>query len=98
MLADGLYKRFPKPNYCLALHCDSQRPHGTVACTEGLALANVDSVDITVRGKGGHGAHPHTTIDPIVMSAHLVLELQSLVSREIDPTEAAVLTVGSIQG
>src|SRR5262249_15226708 len=60
MLADGLFTRFPKPDYCLALHCSPNQPHGGVAYTEGLALANVDSVDITVRGKGGHGASPHT--------------------------------------
>src|SRR5262249_47165331 len=62
MLEAGLYKKFPKPDYGLALHCDAARPHGTVGYTEGLALANVDSVDITVKGKGGHGAAPHTTV------------------------------------
>jgi len=63
-----------------------------------LALANVDSVDITVRGKGGHGAAPHTTVDPIVLAARIVLDLQTLVSREINPTDPAVVTVGSIHG
>src|SRR5437899_9491058 len=71
MLADGLFKRFPKPDYCLALHCDSNQPHGHIAFTEGLALANVDSVDIIVKGKGGHGAAPHSTIDPIVIAARI---------------------------
>jgi len=98
MLNDGLYKRFGKPDCCLALHCDSRGPHGTVAYTEGLALANVDSVDVILRGKGGHGAYPHTTVDPIVMAAHLILDLQSLVSRETNPTDSAVVTVGSIHG
>ncbi len=98
MLGDGLYKRFPRPDYCLALHCDSQRPHGTVAYTEGLALANVDTVEIVMKGKGGHGAHPQTTVDPIVMAAHLILDLQTLVSREISPMDPAVVTVGSING
>ncbi len=98
MLAAGLFKKFPKPDYCLALHCDAQREHGTVGYTEGLALANVDSVDITVRGKGGHGAAPHTTVDPIVLAARIVLDLQTLVSREINPTDPAVVTVGSIHG
>jgi hippurate hydrolase len=98
MLEDGLFKRFPKPDYGLALHCASDRPHGTVAYTEGLALANVDSVDITVRGKGGHGAAPHTTVDPVVLAARIVLDLQTLVSRETNPTDPVVVTVGSIHG
>jgi hippurate hydrolase len=98
MLADGLFKRFPKPDYALALHCDGNRPHGSIAYSDGLALANVDSVDIIVRGKGGHGAAPHTTIDPIVLSARIILDLQTLVSREISPTDPAVVTVGSIHG
>src|SRR6185369_8494124 len=67
MLEAGLYDKFPKPDYCLALHSDAQRPHGTAGFTEGLAMANVDSVDITVKGKGGHGATPHMTVDPIVL-------------------------------
>jgi hippurate hydrolase len=98
MLAAGLFKKFPKPDYCLALHCDATRPHGTVGFTEGLALANVDSVDIIVKGKGGHGASPHTTIDPVVLAARIILDLQTLVSRETNPTDPAVITVGSIHG
>jgi amidohydrolase len=98
MLADGLFTRFPKPDYCLALHCDGNRPHGTIAYSDGLALANVDSVDIVVRGKGGHGSAPHTTIDPVVLAARIVLDLQTLVSRETNPTDPAVVTVGSIHG
>jgi hippurate hydrolase len=98
MLADGLFQKFPKPDYCLALHCDARGPYGTIAYTEGLALANVDSVDILVKGKGGHGAAPHTTIDPIVLAARIVLDLQTLVSRETNPTDPAVVTVGSIHG
>src|SRR5438067_3488221 len=82
MLADGLFRRFPRPDYCLALHCDARQPHGHIAYTEGLAMANVDSVDVTVRGKGGHGAAPHTTVDPVVLAARLILDLQTLVSRE----------------
>jgi hippurate hydrolase len=98
MLEAGLFKNFPKPDYALALHCDGQRPHGTIAYSEGLALANVDSVDIIVRGKGGHGAAPHTTIDPVVIAARIVLDLQTLVSRETNPIDPAVVTVGSIHG
>jgi hippurate hydrolase len=80
------------------LHCDARTPHGTVSYTEGLALANVDSVDIIVRGKGGHGAAPHTTVDPIVLAARIILDLQTIVSREVNPTDPAVVTVGSIHG
>lgn len=98
MLEDGLFKRFPKPDYGLALHCDYRRPHGHVSFTEGLALANVDSVDVVVRGKGGHGAMPHTTVDPVVIAARIVLDLQTLVSREVAPGDPAVVTVGSIHG
>ncbi len=98
MLAAGLFTKFPKPDYALALHCDSKTPTGKVGYRAGYALANVDSVDVTVRGRGGHGAYPHTTIDPIVMAARLILDLQTIVSREIKPTEPAVITVGSIRG
>jgi amidohydrolase len=98
MLNDGLFTRFPRPDYALALHCDATRPYGMIGFTDGLALANVDSVDILVRGKGGHGAAPHTTIDPIVLAARIVLDLQTLVSRETNPTDPAVVTVGSIHG
>jgi amidohydrolase len=98
MLEDGLFTRFPKPDFALALHCDAQGAHGHIAYTDGLALANVDSVDITVRGKGGHGAAPHTTIDPIVLAARIILDLQTIVSRETNPTDPAVVTVGSIHG
>jgi hippurate hydrolase len=98
MLKAGLYKDFPRPDYALALHCNANLPHGTIGYTEGLALANVDTVDITVRGKGGHGASPHTTIDPVVIAARIVLDLQTLVSRETNPTDPAVVTVGSIHG
>src|SRR5262249_17785793 len=98
MLEDGVFKKFPKPDYCLPLHCDGTRPHRSHAFTEGLALANVDSVDIVVHGKGGHGSAPHTTIDPIVIAARIVLDLQTLVSRETNPLDPAVVTVGSIHG
>jgi hippurate hydrolase len=98
MLQAGLFKRFPKPDYCLALHCDAREPHGHISFTEGMALANVDSVDIIVRGKGGHGAAPHTTVDPVVLAARIILDLQTIVSRETNPTDPAVVTVGSIHG
>jgi len=98
MLDDGLFKDFPKPDFCIALHCDAARPAGTIAVCEGIACANVDSIDILVKGKGGHGAAPHTTVDPIVLAARIILDLQTLVSREVNPLDPAVVTVGSIHG
>jgi len=98
MLEAGLFKKFPRPDYALALHCAANLPHGSVAYTDGLAMANVDTVDIIVHGKGGHGAAPHTTVDPVVLAARIVLDLQTLVSREINPVDPAVVTVGSIHG
>ncbi|HMP03514.1 MAG TPA: amidohydrolase [Gemmatales bacterium] len=98
MLEDGLFSRFPKPDFALALHCDGATPHGQIGYTEGLALANVDSVDIVVKGVGGHGSAPHTTVDPIVIAARIIVDLQTIVSREVDPLESAVVTVGSIHG
>lgn len=97
MLADGLYTRFPKPSVVLALH-DGPFPAGMIGYTPGYTLANVDSVDILVRGVGGHGAYPQTTKDPIVLAARIVTTLQTIVSREVDPQDAAVVTVGSIHG
>ncbi len=98
MLDDGLYTRFPKPEYALALHVTHDQPTGVVVYTSGPALAGSTSVDVVVKGRGGHGAAPHTTIDPIVLSALLVLDFQTIVSREIDPIHPAVLSVGSIHG
>jgi len=95
MLEDGLYTRFPKPQYALAFHDAAQVPAGMIGYTSGYALANVDSVDITVRGAGGHGAYPHTTKDPIVLASRIVGALQTLVSREVSPLDSAVVTVGS---
>ncbi|MEI4508124.1 amidohydrolase [Sphingopyxis sp. CCNWLW253] len=95
MLADGLYTRFPKPQYVLAFHDAAQFPAGKIGYTAGYALANVDSVDITVKGVGGHGAYPQTTKDPIVLASRIVGALQTLVSREISPLDSAVVTVGS---
>jgi amidohydrolase len=98
MLEDGLFQRFPKPDYAIALHVDSTLAAGRVGYRAGYALANVDSVDVTIRGKGGHGAYPHATVDPIIQAAQFVLALQTIVSREIKPIEPAVITVGSIHG
>ena len=96
MIEDGLYERFPKPDAVVALHDAASLPAGMVAYTPGYALANVDSVDIRVRGVGGHGAYPHTTKDPIVIAARIVTALQTLVSRELSPLDRAVVTVGAI--
>jgi amidohydrolase len=98
MLEDGLLTKFPRPDFALALHCDGRYPTGHVNYREGQMQANVDSVDIIVRGKGGHGAAPHATIDPIVLAARIILDLQTIVSRERNPLEPAVVTVGAIHG
>jgi amidohydrolase len=95
MIEAGLFTRFAKPDFALALHCESSKAT-TVALREGFMMANVDTVDITVKGRGGHGAAPNTTIDPIVQASELVMSLQTIVSREVKPTEPAVITVGSI--
>jgi amidohydrolase len=95
MLSDGLYTRFPKPDAAIAFHDSAGLPAGVVGITSGYALANVDSVNITVKGVGGHGAYPHTTKDPIVLASRIVGALQTLVSREMDPLDSAVVTVGS---
>jgi hippurate hydrolase len=95
MIDDGLYERFPRPDHVIGLHDAAALPAGMVAYTEGFALANVDSVDVHVRGVGGHGAYPHTAVDPIVIGAQIVTGLQTLVSRETDPLDSAVVTVGA---
>ncbi len=97
MLKDGLFSRFPRPAHVLALHVTPELPAGTVGVTPGPAFASVDSVDVTIHGKGGHGAMPHRTIDPILIAARTVVSLQALVSREKDPFEPAVVSVGSFQ-
>ena len=98
MLDDGLFARYPRPNYAVALHVSPIHATGKVAYRAGYAMAHVDSVDITIHGRGGHGAYPHTTIDPIVIAARLILDLQTIVSREMKPIEPAVVTVGAIRG
>jgi hippurate hydrolase len=97
MLGDGLYTRFPKPTHALAFHDSAALPAGVIGYTPGAAFANVDSVDLVVRGVGGHGAVPQNTRDPIVLASRIVGTLQTLVSRELDPQDAAVVTVGSFQ-
>jgi hippurate hydrolase len=98
MLKDGLFTRFPKPQYVVAFHDSASGPAGSIGYTPGYAMAAVDSIDILVKGVGGHGAAPATTKDPIVLAARIVTSLQTLASREIDPQDAVVVTVGSIHG
>jgi amidohydrolase len=95
MLDDGLYTRFPHPTHAIAFHDSASLPAGVIGYSVGPALANTDSVDIDVRGVGGHGAYPHTTRDPIVLASRIVTTLQTLVSREMNPLDSAVVTVGS---
>ena len=98
MIADGLFERFPRPEAVLALHVEPELPAGRIGYTPGFNAANVDSVDVTIHGRGGHGAYPHETVDPIVAAAHFVTALQTLVSRRVRPIDPAVVTVGSIHG
>jgi len=98
MIKDGLFTKFPRPDFNLAFHVSASLQAGKVGYLPGWAMANVDSVDITVKGLGGHGAYPHTTKDPIVIAANIVTQLQTIVSRQIAPTDPAVVTVGSIHG
>lgn len=98
MLRDGLLSRFPRPDFAVALHDSADVATGKISYRPGFTLANVDSIDIVVKGRGGHGASPESTIDPIVIAAKLVLDLQTIVSREVKPIEPAVVTVGSIHG
>jgi amidohydrolase len=98
MLKDGLYTRFAKPDFVLGLHDDAEIAAGQIGVTEGYCYANVDSVDVTVRGMGGHGAYPHKTKDPIVLAAEMINAWQTIVSRENNPVDPIVVTVGSIHG
>ncbi len=98
MLKGGLYQRFPKPDYALALHVHDSLPAGSVGFSPEYAMANVDSVDILVRGIGGHGALPQKTKDPIVLASQIILELQTISSRIVSPLDPVVVTVGSIHG
>ncbi len=98
MLKDGLFTRFPKPDYALALHDTAALPAGQVGFTPGYAASAADSVDVTLFGRGGHGAMPQDAIDPIVIAARTVLAWQTIVSREIDPRDMGIITVGSIHG
>jgi amidohydrolase len=98
MVEDGLLKRFPHPDFAIAVHDSGFYAAGQVAIVSGFTLANVDMVDVTIYGKGGHGALPQLTIDPVVIAARTVVALQTIVSRELNPLDPGVVTVGSIHG
>lgn len=98
MLAGGLYRKFPKPDFAIALHDIATLRAGQIGLRDGPVMANVDTVEITVRGIGGHGAYPQATKDPVVLAARIVVALQTIVSRETRPLDPAVVTVGSIHG
>ena len=98
MLRDGLYERFGKPDYVIALHDSAAVAAGKAAYTPGYTMASSDSVDVTIRGIGGHGAAPQLGKDPVVIAAEFVLGLQTIVSRERSPLDPVVVTVGSIHG
>ncbi len=98
MLADGLYTRFPKPDYALGFHVWSTVAAGTIMVPQTIAMSSADSVDVVVHGVGAHGASPHRGIDPVLVASQIVVSLQSLVSRSIDPLEAGIVTVGAIHG
>jgi len=95
LLSAGLLKKFPRPDYALAFHVDSHLPAGKIAYVSGPVMAAADSVNVTIKGKGGHGALPQENIDPIVIASRFVLDLQTLISRERDPVEPSVISVGS---
>ncbi len=97
-IESGLFTRFPKPDYAMAYHINPELESGKIGLVGGPIFAGVETVEITVFGKGGHGAYPEKCIDPIVIASRIVLDLQTIVSREISPLEPAVVTVGSIHG
>jgi hippurate hydrolase len=98
MLEDGLYERFPKPDYALAFHVDADGPAGKVIVPLDIVASSSDSVDIIVRGVGTHGASPHQGVDPVLVASQIVVSLQSIVSRTINPLDSGVITVGAIHG
>lgn len=97
MIKDGLFTRFPKPDFGIALHVGNDQPAGQVGITPGVYNTNADSIRITIFGKGGHGSEPNRAIDPVVIAARTILALQTIVSREVEPGKTAVVTVGYIR-
>lgn len=98
MIADGLYSRFPRPDAALAFHVAPELPSGIIGYREDLISAGSESLDMVVRGIGGHAAHPEKTRDPVVIAAQIIIACQTIISREISPDEMAILTVASVHG
>jgi hippurate hydrolase len=98
MVQDGLYARFPKPDFAVAFHVDADRPAGRISVPETIAYSSSDIVTIRVNGIGTHGASPHQGVDPVLVAAQIIVSLQSIVSREINPLDGRVITVGAIHG
>jgi hippurate hydrolase len=98
MLQDGLFSRFPRPSWALALHVDPQLPAGTISIGPGSVTTSCQSLDVIIKGRSGHGAAPHLGTDPIVLAAQFIMALQAIVSRRIDPRETAVIHVGRVEG
>ena len=98
MIDAGLYKKFPKPDYVLGLHVSGLHDAGKITYTPGYALAAVDAIDIEVKGLGGHGSAPSRAIDPVMLASKIIVNSQTLVSRNVDPRDPVVLTYGSIHG
>lgn len=98
MVQDGLFTRFPRPDYALAVHDDSRYPAGLIGYHAGTVMSNIDELTLIVHGRGGHGARPESTVDPIVIAARTVVTLQTIVARETSPLEPSIITVGSIHG
>lgn len=98
MIEDGLYTRFPKPDYALAFHVAAEVPAGRIEVPPSIVASSADSVTILVRGVGTHGAYPHMGVDPVLVASQIVVSLQSMVGRDINPVEGAVISVGSIHG
>ncbi len=97
MVADGVLEN-PKPDYCLSLHMWNEKPIGWIGVTPGPAMSASDRFTVKIVGKGGHGAAPHLTIDPVVAGAQVILAVQSIVSRNVPPLDSAVVTVTSMEG
>lgn len=98
MIADGLFTKFPKPDFAIAVHDDARTIAGTVGYHAGPVLSNADAVTVHIYGRGGHGARPEATVDPIVIAAKTILSFQTIVSREMSPFDPSVITVGAIHG
>jgi hippurate hydrolase len=98
MIAEGLFTRFPRPDFAVAIHQTPLLPAGQVGVVPGYAMAHVNGVEVAVHGQGGHGATPHLTVDPVLLASRIVVSLQGIVAREVNPLDPAVVTVGSIHG